>query len=430
MGTKYDYNYIILGAHPASYTLGLALAKAGKRLAIVENPTTSYIDCGSFDIARNVGLDFSHNYYNLLTDPAVHGQPIHCNLPTLIAEEDRLFTATKNSYAKQLTEQGVDLLNGHTHFLDDHTIAIGSDQRTANGFIIATSASLKTTEISGLDRVNYLTPDTAFRIRRLPECALVVGGGPTGVEIATFYAELGTKVIIMERATRLLPKEDKEVSDAVHRHFTEDLDITVLTGSRLIALDQDATSSVAIFTSKTQEKMVRIDCIALATGSTPNIENLGLDNAGVKYKRTGILVDKYLVSSAKNIFCLGDATSTEDSSPERTLAEAEVLMSNLTGKVKTTANHRTSARIIRTNPEIAIVGLNERDLLARDLKAKRTRLDLAAFPRLHATGFAKLLTDHTDHLLGASIVSPSASALSYTFSLALSRHLSSIDNIL
>ena len=181
MGTKYDYNYIILGAHPASYTLGLALAKAGKRLAIVENPTTSYIDCGSFDIARNVGLDFSHNYYNLLTDPAVHGQPIHCNLPTLIAEEDRLFTATKNSYAKQLTEQGVDLLNGHTHFLDDHTIAIGSDQRTANGFIIATSASLKTTEISGLDRVNYLTPDTAFRIRRLPECALVVGGGPTGV---------------------------------------------------------------------------------------------------------------------------------------------------------------------------------------------------------------------------------------------------------
>ena len=431
MSSKYDYNYIILGGHPASYSLALALAKSGKRLAIAEAPTAGYTDFSTYDIARNLSLDFSHHYYNILQEPAVHGQPLHYNLPTLVAHQDRVFTATRESHIKSLTEKGVELLNGPAHFLSDHSVAIGSSEYSADNFIIATKRKLKTTEISGLDHVNYLTPDTAFRIRRIPECALVVGGGPTGVEIACFYAELGAKVIIMERMSRLLPKEDKEISDTIKRHFTEDLDITILDNSRLTAVSSDEASKIAIFTNKAQEKMVRVDCIVLATGSTPDVESLGLDNAGVKYKRAGIIADKYLTSSARNIYCLGSSVDTEENfSPERTLEEAHVLASNLAGKLKTSPRYSSIARVIRTNPEIAIVGLNERGLLARDLKAKHTCLNLSTLPRLHTTGFAKLLTDHTGHLLGASIISPSASAFSYTFSLAISRHLSSIENIL
>ena len=427
MGTKYDFDYIIIGSGPAGLTSAIILAKARKRVALVEGKSLGGANVNTRDIPFSEALKFSHAYHQLLSHPAVHGQALHYNLPTLSAHQDRIISHLTETYTKLIQDHGITLIPGYAHFLDEHTIAVGGNNYTATTFIIATGAHLKATEISGLDQVNYLTPDTALRPRRLPKFIVVAGGGPTGVEIASFYAELGVKTMILERSSRLLPREDKEASSVVTDHLVNDLGVIVITNARLVALEQDQTSKIVIFTEAGHEKMVRTDTIALATGSEPSLD-LGLENAGVKYKRTGIIVDKFFTTSAKNIFAIGDATGTANSSTPRAEYEARVLTSNLLNKSKTTPSFANSTRLIDTTPLVATVGLNEKDLLARDQKSKHHIIKLTTLNQFDdPTGFIKVHTDPAGHILGATIVSRHASALAKSLALAISHRLTISD---
>ncbi|MDO5762211.1 MAG: FAD-dependent oxidoreductase, partial [Bacteroidales bacterium] len=299
-------------------------------------------------------------------------------------------------------------------------------QYTAKTFIIATGAKLKTGDITGLDTVNYLTPETALRVSRLPKCALIIGGGSTGCEIANYYAALGAKVILMERAPRILPREDKEVSLALTEYFTNELGIMVIPDARVVALEQDSLSKRVIFSADGKEKLVRIDCVVLATGSEPNLD-LGLENAGVKYKRSGILVNKFFETSTKNIYAIGDCLNRANSSTELAEYEALLLVSNLLKKTKAVANYRGFIRQTNTYPAVAVVGQNERELLAARQKHHQAIVYLKDLPCAKIenleTGFVKLYADKDGRLLGATIVAPNAALLAEELSLVLRHRL-------
>lgn len=423
MGKNFDFDYIIIGSGPAGRTAALNLAKK-KKVALVEGKTFGGSDLNSRDIPYLTNLNFANSYYRLKNFPATAGSDIHFNFPTLISHQNYVSNLIATEQKKALETAGVTCLSGHAHFLDKNTIAVGQSEYTARSFIIATGSKLKTGEIAGLDTVNHLTPDTALKVSRLPRCALVIGGGSTGCEIANYYAALGSKVIIMERSSRLLPREDKEVSDELTNYFTNELGIMVIPEARVVAIEQDGMVKRVIFTADGKEKMVRIDCIVFATGSEPNLD-LGLENAGVKYKRSGILVNKFFETSAKNIYAIGDCLNRFDSSTELAEYEATLLTSNLLQKPKAVPNYNGFIRMTNTYPEIAVVGENERDILAADKKARRAIIYLKDLPSAKIenldTGFVKLIADKDDHLLGATIVAPNASLLAEELSLVL-RH--------
>ena len=425
-----DFNYIIIGSGPAGRTAAFKLAKAKKRVAIIDGQTPAGTDCQR-DIPYLLSLNFAHDYYRMKNCPAFSGQDLHYNFPTLVSHQEKIISAIDEENNTKLDKAGVVRIKGNANFIDNKTVAVGNQQYTANNFIIATGSRLKTTGISGLESVNHLTPNTALKVRRLPRYVFVVGGGPTGCEIAEYYAELGTKVIIMERGSQLLPREDKEVGACIEDYFTNELGIMVITSAKVVALEQDNISKRVIFTTGGQEKFVRVDCIVLATGSEPSLD-LGLENVNVEYKNTGIVVNKYFQTTNKNIFAIGDAIDSQNSSTERSKYEASILASNLLHRTKIVANYTGFIRSVDTFPAVATVGLNDHDLLERDRKSRRSIVQLKDYIASKIAeqehGFIKLVADSSDHIVGATIVTPNATLIAEELATAI-RHRISATNL-
>jgi dihydrolipoamide dehydrogenase len=252
----------------------------------------------------------------------------------------------------------------------------------------------------------------------------VVGGGAAGCEIGEYYAELGAKVLVLEMTGRILPREDEEVGKTLAEFMNKERGMMVLPDCRVTKLEKDAISRRVIFVNNGRERMVRVDTIILATGSMPST-NLGLENAGVTYKKSGIVVDRNFQTSAKNIFAIGDCIGGE-SSTERAEYQANFLSNLLTSRTKATVNYNGFARVVRTYPEVACVGYNEDDMIKRDHVFHKAVVNLgdtiagkaASFDK----GFVKLIVDNNGRIIGGSVVAPNAESLISEIAMAVRYH--------
>jgi mercuric reductase len=430
MGRKYDFDYIIIGSGPAGSTAALTLAKSKKRIALVEDRYFGGSNLNTRDIPYNIALDFAHTYHKISYSPEFVHQDFSFSFPAIITHQTKTIIESGGGSTKQLSgNHKIVCLHGHVNFLDNNTIAVDSQKFTSQFFIIATGSQPNISTIAGVDMVNYLTPETAIKIRRLPKAALIIGGGSTGCEIAEYYAKLGAKVLIMEQSNRILPHEDKEVSATITDYFANELGIMVLPGCKVVALEQDDTSKRVIFLNNRTEKMVRVDCIVLATGSHPNTD-LGLENAKVKYTTSGIKVDKFFQTSAKNIYAIGDCIGG-NSSTELANYEGKLLATNLTSKARSIINYSGFARTTSTHPAIVTIGLNENDLIQHKRKYSKSIFYLKDTPAgkiFHTQyGFVKLLADHTNHIIGGCIVAPNAESMSGELALVVRHKIAAIE---
>lgn len=410
MSKKYDFQYIVIGSGPAGSTAAITLAKAKKRVALVESRFFGGSNLNTLNVPYAVALDFAHTYTKINTYPEFKNQDFTFNFPSIATRELQTIIKAGGNDRKIYESSGAICFNGHAHFLDPHTIAIKDKRITSANFIIATGARLNTSEISNSSSVNYLTPETAIKTRRLPRVIAVVGAGPTGCEIASYFAELGSKVILFETSDRILPHEDPEVSTTISDYFTKRLGVTVLPNCKVTELRQDTNGKYVIFRYGTTEKIVRIEQIALATGSTPNLD-CDLENAKIKYSNTGIAVNKLFETSTKHIYAIGDCIGG-NSSTEIATQQALTLSANIVNRSKTIISYQGQIRIVNTPIQVATVGFNEEDLIRRDRKYKKSLVNLtetiaSKIDNLNY-GFVKLLTDKTNHLVGATIVAPHA----------------------
>lgn len=430
MSKKYDFDYIIIGSGPAGSAAALTLAKTKKtRVALVEGRFFGGTNLNTRDIPYAVALDLSHTYAKVRSYPEFKNQDLHFNLPTVPTHQFKVVVQSGGDNKKIYEDAGITCIKGLANFLDPHTIAVNEKRFTAGSFILATGSRPKDSEITGTPFIKHLTPETAIKVTRLPKVAAIVGGGATGCEIAEYFAELGTKVIILETAERLLPREDKEVGNVLSDYFAERLGVTVLPSCKVVAIEQDEFSKRVIFRHMGTEKMVRVDCIILATGSQPSLD-YGLENAKVKYTNAGITVNKYFETSTKHIYAIGDCLGGE-SSTDRAYQEGITVANNLVNKVKNSVNYQGFIRTVNTYPEIATVGLNEDDLLKRDHKYRKAIVKLSdlAISKIHNFdyGFIKLLADRNGRILGATIVAPHAELIATEIALTLRHNLTILE---
>ena len=431
MGKKYNFDYIIIGSGPAGSVAALNLAKKTKnKIAIIEGHAFGGNNLNTRDVPYLFNLGFSHTFSKLNNYPEINGQELHFNFPSITMHQDQVVSALGGGSTEIYDSAGIIPMFGQAHFLDAHTIALGQEQITSENFIIATGAKLDTGDIVGTDTVSYLTPEAAIRLRKLPKYALVVGGGATGCEIASYFAELGTSVFMVEAADRILPKEDPEVGALVQDYFTNKLGMKIATKTKVVALERDSTGKKAVISSGGRERSLRIDCIILATGSQPALD-LGLENAGVKYDADGIKVNRLFQTSAKNIYAVGDVLGG-DSSTERSEYQGKLLAMNLLNKSKVYPDYRGFSRITNTYPEVAVVGETEAELKKLGVKYKKAAFYLKDLPisriERFSYGMIKVLIGSNRRILGASIVAPNASLMIAEFALAIKRNLT-IDDI-
>lgn len=427
--SRYDFQYIVIGSGPAGGTVATTLAKAKKGVALIEDHFFGGSDLNTLNIPYAVALNTAHTYTKLKSCPAFKCQDFTFNLPTVVSRELQAVIGSGGNNRKLYEEAGVVCLKGYANFLDPHTIAVKHKTFTASNFIIATGSHLRTNEISGLDTVSYLTPETAVKVRRLPSVITIVGAGSTGCEIASYFAELGSKVILFETTDRLLPKEDPDVSATIASYFTHKLGISILTSSKVVAIGEDENSKFVIFRHGTSEKMVRTEQIALATGSAPNLD-IGLENTKVKYQNSGITVNKYFETSAKHIYAVGDCIGGE-SSTESAYQQGVTLATNLIKHAKNAINYQGIIRTTNTYLQVATVGFSEEDLLRRDRKYKKSQINLSEITASKINneyyGFVKLLADRDNIIIGATIVAPHAGLLAQEIALAIRHHHTAVE---
>ncbi|MBR2586873.1 NAD(P)/FAD-dependent oxidoreductase [Candidatus Saccharibacteria bacterium] len=414
MSKKFDYDLIVIGSGVAGSAAANFAAKNGSKVALVEAGRWGGSGLNFSDVPSRALFGFSHLYHDARRGSrfGVSSSTLRYNFPT--AQNWKLLASRRagaNS-KKSFEDNKITCVQGFASFLSPYEIAVKDKILSAPKFVLATGARLDSSDISGVESATCFTPAEALALNRPPKSVFIVGGGSTGVELANYFAELGTMVVIGELAGRLLPKEDEEVGQIMAQYFETSLHVKVLTQSRVVAVEKGTKPGFekVIFRRGGGEKSVEVAAIVLATGSKP-VVNLSLENSGVKYTSNGIIVDDYLKTSMKHIYAAGDCLGGE-SSPERAAYEGALAASNAVGKTKNLRNYEGFIRFTDTNPSVATTGLTEDDCVKKNIACKKAVLPLSAVPAANTSdfrfGLIKILADPKEKLLGGTVVCPNA----------------------
>lgn len=428
---KYDFDYIVIGSGTAGSAAALMAAGAGLSVALVEAEKWGGSELNYRDVPYKAALHFSHSYAKALSGAKVglSSANLRYNYPTSVNWRAGVMRKSGSGNKKRFEDAGITCIKGFAHFIGPNTISVNDKEISAKKFLIATGSVPAKTKITGADETSCLTPNNVLNLKRLPKVALVVGAGATGCEIAEYLAELGVKVLIAESKKQLLPNEDAEVGQTMAEYFEKKLGIKVLTGAKVVAIEGEKLAKKVIFVNGQQEKTVRVEAVVLATGTAPATD-LGLENADVRYDKDGILVDKMLATTNKNILAAGDVLGGE-SSAEKASYQAAIATSNIVNRNKGAAENRGYARVVDTMPQVACVGLTEDDCKKRKLKYRAAVVSIAQISAANtndfAAGFVKMIANKDGKILGAAVVCPEADVVIQEIALAMRAELKPID---
>lgn len=312
---------------------------------------------------------------------------------------------------------GAEVLFGSSRFLDPHTLSFGDRRIRARRFVVATGSRPLIPPIDGIEATPYLTNETVFTLEQLPKRLVVLGAGATGVELGQAFSRLGSQVILFEAQTRILPSEDAEMG-AVLAQLLQQQGITLRTGVRV---ERVATEGPDTLLSCSDGQTVACDRLLVAVGRRPNIEDLGLDAAGVRYKPIGIVVNDRMRTSRRHIYACGDVCG-RGRLTHMAEYQAGIIIANAVFRYPRRMNQDAVPRVIYSDPEFAQAGMTEDLARERYGRIEVQRLDFAIVDRaitdVQSHGRIKLMI-RRGRLIGASIVGPQAGELIHELALAI-----------
>lgn len=416
--TRKRHDVIVIGGGSAGYAAARTARDAGADVAIVDQgplgglcilrgcmPTKAMLRSAEvaalFRRAKEFGLS------------PVSAQ---ADLSAIVNRKDRLVREFADYRIQQLQDPKFTLYQSRAVFLSPHEITVGDTVLSADSFILATGSRPSEVQIPGLAQAGYLTSDTILDLRTQPGSLIVLGGGAVALELGQFFARLGTKVTILQRGRTLLSEMDEDVGCALEASLIDE-GIEVVTGVQLLRVTSDAIEKTVWAIKDGEERSYVGNEILQALGRRPNIEGLRLDLAEVTVDGGRIVVDGMMRTSQVHIYAVGDVN---DVSPIVHLAiqQGEIAAYNAThaDQPAKTIDHRLDAEVVFTDPQVAVLGLNETCARAEEipyLTASYPFIDHGKALCLGATqGFVKLLAaPQTGEILGAQIVGPEAGEL-------------------
>ena len=318
----------------------------------------------------------------------------------------------------------IDVRQGDAHFIDAHTVAIehengATEQVTGRYVIVAAGASPLVPPIDGLQEVDYLTNETLFELEEQPGRLAIVGAGPIGTEMAQAFARLGTEVVVLDMADRILSNDDAELA-ATLRETLEEEGVEYVLGAQVERVSQDGGT---ITISAGEHGAVEADALLLATGRTANVDGLNLDAAGIDYTRTGITVDDRCRTSQGHVYAVGDVTGRYQFT-HMSNHMAKVAVTNALLKVPSKIDKDHVPWVTYTEPELGHVGAHAADLDADGVSYETYHFPYEKLDRAitegETTGQIKVhATSLTGKILGASVLGERAGELITAFTIAM-----------
>jgi pyruvate/2-oxoglutarate dehydrogenase complex dihydrolipoamide dehydrogenase (E3) component len=328
--------------------------------------------------------------------------------------------------AGDLAKSGVTVIRGRGSLVERGLVAVGDEVvRARRGVVVATGTAPAVPEIDGLEQTPFLTNREVFRLDRLPRSMICVGGGPIGVELSQALSRLGVVMTMLEGADRILASEEPEASRVIAEAMRSE-GVEVVEGVAVAAVRQTETG-VRLTTGERAHEAERL---LIASGRTTCVGGLGLDAVGIAIEDDVIPVDDRL-RAAPGVWAIGDVTGK---GPYTHVAEyqAEVAAADILDRRRAVgAEYHAVPRLVFAAPEVAAVGMTERD--AEEDGEVRTRsasvgIDASSRAWLHdagCVGFVKLVADDdTGCLLGATVVAPAAAEMIAQLTLAVHARMS------
>ncbi|MEH6591192.1 MAG: FAD-dependent oxidoreductase [Halioglobus sp.] len=425
---SFDTNLIVIGAGSAGLVSALIAATVKAKVTLIERHKMGG-DCLNTGCVPSKALIRSAriaDYARRAPEFGLGQMPVTVDFPAVMSRVDKVIKAIEpHDSVERFTELGVDCVSGDARIVSPWEVEVDGKILSARHIIIASGARARVPDILGLTQLDYLTSDTLWEIRDAPARMLVLGGGPIGCELAQAFSRLGVAVTLVTHGSNILPREDKEVRDAVREAF-ERGGVSVHTGYEAVRFSLGPDGQRGEFKTASGEEVLEFDRVLVAVGRAANTEGLGLEQLGINCSAAGTIeVDDYLRTAVPTIYGCGDIVGPYQFTHMASHQAWYAAVNSLFGRFRRfKVDYSVVPWATFTDPEVARVGLNEADALAQDIPYEVTRYDIDDLDRAiadgEAHGFIKVLTvPGKDRILGATIVGYHAAELITEFVMAM-----------
>jgi pyruvate/2-oxoglutarate dehydrogenase complex dihydrolipoamide dehydrogenase (E3) component len=331
-----------------------------------------------------------------------------------------------NDSVERFTALGVRVIQAAAQFDDKDTVVADGLRIKARRFVIATGSKPLVPPIPGLDGVSYLTNETLFDRTTRPKHLIVIGGGPIGMEMAQAHRRLGSEVTVIEGA-RALAKDDPELSAIVVARLRDE-GVTILEGAKVTAVAQRTKTILTVaYEQEGRTGTIEGSDLLLATGRSANVEGLGLEKAGIRFDKRGVIAGRGLRTSNRRVYAIGDAVAGGLQFTHVANYHAGLVVQQILFRLPAKENRAVVPWTTYCDPELASVGLNEEQARKAHGTISVLRWPYGENDRAQAErrtgGLIKLIADRKGRLLGAGIAGAGAGEMIHLYALALTKKM-------
>ena len=415
------YDLVILGSGSTAFAAAIKAAELGKTAAMTESRTLGGTCVNRGCLPSKNLIEAARIYWEAQHPrfPGLGGKTLDLDFRALIAGKDEVIHEYRDRKYQSILDDSdkIRVHHGRAALIDAHTAEVDGRLLRGDQILVATGSRPTVPNIPGLAEVPYLTSDLLtsdepLELSDQPRTLIVIGGGYVGLELAQLFARLGTKVTLIQRSDRILLDDEPEVSLAVEEALRgEGLDLRTGVAVREVRSEEGGVS--AVLAESGRDAAVHAERILVATGRAPNTDGLGLDRVGVELEGAGFVsVNEELRTSVPHIWAAGDVIGSNTGSQMATPVGAHdgnIAAGNALGDQRRRVDHRIIPRTIFTDPQVATVGLTDKEANAQGFRCRCNTVPIRLVPRAGAVrderGIIKMVLEReSGRVLGVSMV--------------------------
>ncbi|MFN3626437.1 dihydrolipoyl dehydrogenase [Parvibaculum sp.] len=426
-----NYDVVVIGSGPGGYVAAIRASQLGLKAAIVERDALGGI-CLNWGCIPTKALLRSAEVYETMQHAADYGLKVEkagFDADAIVKRSRDVAAQLSNGVAFLMKKNRIDVIQGSGSLAGEGKVAVkDKDGKTreigAGNVILATGARARVIEGLEPDGETVWTYREAMVPKAMPKSLIVIGSGAIGIEFASFYRAFGAEVTVVEVLDRILPVEDEEISKEAARAFKK-RGIRILTGAKIGKTDISGKGAKIEVTVGGKSEMLEAEKVISAVGIVGNVENLGLEKAGVKVEKSHVVVNEWLETGVKGVYAIGDLAGppwlAHKASHEGVIAAERIagvkgLHPMNTGRIP---------GCTYSSPQIASVGMTEARAKEKGHEVKVGRFPFKANGKAIALGetggFVKTVFDaKTGELLGAHMIGPEVTELIQGYGIAMS----------
>ena len=417
------YDIIVIGGGPGGYVAAIKAAQLNKKVALVESSHLGGI-CLNWGCIPTKSLLKNAEVLELIQNSKKYGIDIKdytVNWDKVIKRSRDIANRMGKGIQYLMKKNNVDVIDGFGKIVDNHTVEVkknsSKENYSADNIIISTGASANYFPGMEPDGDNIITYKDALVIKSPPKHIVIIGAGAIGIEFAYFFNAFGSKVTIVEAQDNILPNEDIDVSKELERIF-KSKKIDILTNVKV----KNITKSGKLVNVNLEDSKISCDKVLVAVGVKANSSNIGLKSNNIKTDKGWVTTNEFMQTNIKNIFAIGDVAGAPWLAHVAS-AEAIIAVEYICNKNPKPMKYDNIPGCTYCHPEVASVGLTEKDAIMKGYKVKVGKFPLRALGKAVAIGqtdgFVKIIFDDKyGELLGCHIIGANATDLISEISLA------------